>query len=93
MPLESSALGLWLRHKAPHLFDDAPELAQLDQALDAIRFHLADLFERYLMLEGGRDALAQLLNPALSVGRAEPSVMSARATLSSVTAGRRCWWF
>ncbi|MDF3823061.1 GGDEF domain-containing protein [Leptospira sp. 96542] len=94
VPLESSPLGLWLRHKAPHLFDDAPELAlvedvllrvdrelvpllqtsppgtdalqlalvQLDLALNAIRFHLSDLFERTLVLEGGRDALTQLLN-------------------------------
>ncbi|WP_165493126.1 GGDEF domain-containing protein [Hylemonella gracilis] len=94
VPLESSPLGLWLRHKAPHLFDDAAELArvaqalqrvdrellpllqttpsgmpalqqalaQLDLALDEIRFHLADLFERTLMLEAGRDALTQLLN-------------------------------
>jgi diguanylate cyclase len=94
VPLEPSPLGLWLRHKAPHLFDDAPELAlaaqalrrvdrellpllrtapcctpalqqalaQLDLALDEIRFHLAQLFERTLMLEAGRDALTQLLN-------------------------------
>jgi diguanylate cyclase len=94
VPLEPSPLGLWLRHKAPHLFDDAPELAlaaqalrrvdrellpllrtapcctpalqqalaQLDLALGEIRFHLAELFERTLMLEAGRDALTQLLN-------------------------------
>ncbi|MGJ4748715.1 hypothetical protein ACQV5M_20305, partial [Leptospira sp. SA-E8] len=32
-PLGSSSFGLWLRHKAPHLFDDAPELALIGGAL------------------------------------------------------------
>ncbi len=92
--LGRSEFGLWFGHRAAMVFEGAPELApiaeavervdgdlmpqlaashageeragalidQLQRETEAIQFHLATLFERYVQVDSGRDVLTRLLS-------------------------------
>ncbi|AVZ80460.1 diguanylate cyclase [Zoogloeaceae bacteirum Par-f-2] len=109
--LTESAFGLWLHHKATAIFEGAPELPAIRQAIRTIdddlipqcqaklggperdtqrrltkavlselgqlKFLLGTLFERFVELESGKDALTQLLNR-----RFLPAILSREADIS-----------